>query len=191
MKRQLIVSILIICVFSISSNLAGGINENHDSLKNMGHFIAEDLFILSIDADKFNAIVDDRYVFAFALFNNQLTLNGWKAEGLWGHKYGVPPDLSLSIYKKSGVTLQPNVNFGNVILQKKEVKKIKKAIPSKSMGKVLFVPDIIKNEIVYKIYTEAKSKNGQLSIMKFDDLNYEYTGIEMNPSPPKNYNSND
>lgn len=123
-----------------------------------------------------------KVVFSFTFRDpDTLTLWGWQCQNNnCTDNFLDPPDLKLSKAKPSGKSYGPNVIFGNVVILKDGVKPIKDWI-DKGYLNVVFVPYNDGEYIRYKIYVTNDDPRAALTALNLED-----TGIETNPSPPKN-----
>jgi hypothetical protein len=86
----------------------------------------------------------------------------------------------MTVGKESNVQLGPNAVLGNVVILKEGIEPIKKAI-AKGYQYVVFVPQMDGEYIKYKIYVTNDDPRAAFAPAALQD-----TGIETNPSPPKN-----
>lgn len=140
---------------------------------------------LYIDAVAFNSLPKSSLVLSFAFrTKDTLTLYGWSCKNNLAGKctgFNTNPNIKLIKYGTSGIAYGPEVNFGNVILLKDEIRDIKTKLGT-TYKNVVFVPKIIAGFIYYSIHVT----NDDPALIKV--LALEPTGIEANPSPPKGYN---
>src|SRR4030095_6654039 len=114
-----------------------------------------------------------------------LTLYGWSCKNSGGRctgEFNHDPDLKL---EKSGaveVGYGPIVFWENLILEKKDVKGIQDKLGT-NISKVNFLPQNKNGHIIYRIVLTGTDPTDSKKFFVDD------TGIEANPSPPKN-NSN-
>ena len=137
---------------------------------------------LTVEASKFsNLRPNKKVVFSFTFRNpDTLTLWGWQCQdNNCTNNFLKDPDLPLVKGKASSVQYGPNVIFGNVVIFKKGIDVIMDSI-DKGYQEVVFVPANDGEYIKYKIYVRNNSKTA------IPTFTLEDTGIETNPSPPKN-----
>jgi len=137
---------------------------------------------LSIGAEDFSKLDDNKkVVFSFTFRNpDTLTLWGWQCRNSnCTNNFSPFPDIKLTKGKPSRTQYGPNVIFGNVVIFKKGIDVIMDSI-AKGYQEVVFVPANDGEYIKYKIYVRNNTK-GAVPTFTLED-----TGIETNPSPPKN-----
>ena len=141
---------------------------------------------LWVSATEFKKLKDKKkVVFSFTFRDPDiLTLWGWQCQNNnCTDNFLDPADLKLEKGQPSGVNYGPNVIFGNVVILKEGVKPIKDKLGN-TYQYVVFVPYASGEYINYKIYVTNDNPKSALTALTLED-----TGIETNPSPPKN-NSN-
>lgn len=123
-----------------------------------------------------------KVVFSFTFRDPDiLTLWGWQCtNNNCTNNFPTNPDLQLNKGKPSGVNYGPNVILGNVVILKGDVKTIKDKIGN-TYQYVVFAPYNDGEFIKYKIYVTNDDPSKTLVAFDLED-----TGIETNPSPPKN-----
>jgi len=126
-----------------------------------------------------------KVVFSFTFRDPDiLTLWGWQChDDNCTDNFSDNPDLKLNKGKPSSANYGPNVIFGNIVILKDGVKPIKDKLGN-IYQYVVFVPYNDGDYIRYKIFITKDDPSATLT-----EANLEDTGIETNPSPPKN-NSN-
>jgi hypothetical protein len=155
-------------------------------------YAPDDLYVLSVEAEKFATLGKKKLVFKFIHIREEtLTLHGFTAFGLSGRSFHdnpgkhVKPAIELTSTTTPCSTTTPgckytsDLYFGDVVLGRKGIKKIKRAIPkNKSKIFVLFTPYIDNGHIGYSISLEETKD-------KIPNLKDAIT--QANPSPPKNF----
>ena len=123
-----------------------------------------------------------KVVFSFTFRDaGVLTLWGWQCKNeQCTDEFSNTPDIEMNRWKASNAQYGPNVIFGNVVIPKDGIKPIQDWI-DKGYGFVVFEPYNSGEYIKYKIKVTKDQPNATLT-----DLTLEDTGIETNPSPPKN-----
>ena len=136
---------------------------------------------LKVDRAAFDALPSGKLVFSFVFgANDTLTMHGWSLHG--GSKnYDSLPNIKLVKKAASLVPYGNGTYFGNVILATSDVNSIKHLLNSNNAQWVLFAPKLQGNNIVYTIFV---AKNGPGTLIETKAI---ATGIDANPSPPKNY----
>jgi hypothetical protein len=148
--------------------------------------IAGTLDFLYIDAAEFLNLPKAKLVFSFAFrTNDTLTLYGWSCKnngvGNCTGTYNNDPNIKLIKYQTGTKTYGPEVFFGNVIIQKDDVKTIKSKIGAYKY--VVFVPENRAGFIYYTInVTDDPPAPPFIKTLALTP-----TGIITNPSPPKDY----
>jgi hypothetical protein len=115
------------------------------------------------------------YTFAFQT-TTTITLNGWQLNGV---VFTALPGMKLKTLQSSTIPYAAGLTMGNLIIEKKEIDKIKAAlVPGMTM--VVFSPKLDGNAIKYDILvSDGTKKDGMLATSP--------TGADVNPSPPKTY----
>jgi hypothetical protein len=123
-----------------------------------------------------------KVVFSFTFRDPDiLTLWGWQChDNNCTNNFSTNPDLQLNKGKPSAANYGPNVIFGNVVIFRDGIKAIKDKLGS-TYQYVVFVPYNDGEYIRYKIYVTNDDPGAALTALNLED-----TGIETNPSPPKN-----
>jgi hypothetical protein len=137
---------------------------------------------LEVEASKFaNLKPNKKIVFSFTFRNpDTLTLWGWQCQdNNCTNNFLKYPDLPLIKGNPSTIQYGPNVIFGNVVIFKKGVQVIMDSI-AKGYQEVVFVPANDGEYIKYRVYVRNNSKTA------VPTFTLEDTGIDTNPSPPKN-----
>jgi len=137
---------------------------------------------LKVAASKFaNLKPNKKVVFSFTFRNpDTLTLWGWQCQdNNCTNNFLKSPALPLIKGNPSTIQYGPNVIFGNVVIFKKGIQVIMESI-AEGYQEVVFVPANDGEYIKYKIYVRNNTKNA------VPTFTLEDTGIETNPSPPKN-----
>lgn len=135
---------------------------------------------LYVDSLNFSTLNKDMAVFAFyAGQNDTLTLHGWYAKGLF-NKFDSLPNIQLAQGRASTVTYGNGTYFRNVVLS--DINEIKRLLKTKKAKYVLFAPQKSGNIINYKIY--LSNDDPKALVKSFAVIP---TGIETNPTPPKQY----
>ncbi len=131
--------------------------------------IAGTLDNLWADASEFKKLPNKKLVFSFTFrTNDTLTLYGWTCKGvICTGAYDTDPAIKLTKGQAANESYGPEVYFGNVILQGSEVHDIQKKLGATYTYVVIFVSN--DNPALVKTFTSVD------------------TGIDANPSPPKNY----
>lgn len=143
------------------------------------------LDLLYVDSADFEKLVDDKRVMfchTYQSANNLLTLAGWITKGNMGAPDSLPPDIKLLRWKTGTISIEQNLYMGNVYIDKKQIKVIRDALRKAPTYKyVVFEPQIISEHIAYKIYVSNNppSAAGPSPTPLVD------TGVEANPSPPR------
>ena len=141
---------------------------------------------LWIEAATFRALRDNKkIVFSFTFRDPDiLTLWGWQCKNdNCTDNFPDPPALELKKWNPSTISYGPNVIFGNVVIFRKDVKTIMDWI-DKGYNYVVFVPNNAGDYIRYDIKVTNDDPKAVTTTLTLED-----TGIDTNPSPPKN-NSN-
>ena len=136
------------------------------------------------DAAVFKNLPNGRkLVFSFTFRNpDTLTLYGWPCQNNnCTSQYATDPAIKLIKGKPTAYDYGPKVIFGNVIIDKRDVAKIKTKIGT-VYNSVAFAPENDGEYVKYKVFVSIDSVES-LVARKFA---VEPTGIEANPSPPKN-----
>jgi hypothetical protein len=126
------------------------------------------------------------FAFNFADTNNVL-MDGWYLRK--GKNSGVEDtfDLAPDIQLKKGILTDtlygPGTYFGNVVLQKKDIKRIIYVLDSTKFTKVIFYPEISHLHIGYKVYVGNNQYEKDVS----SAVAVKPTNVVANPSPPKEY----
>lgn len=144
--------------------------------------ISGTLDTLYIDAATFKNLPKSSLVFSFSfLTDGTQTLIGWSCKNPKGKCTGFDtnPNVKLMKYGNTGKAYGPEINFGNVVLTKKEVKDIIAKLGSK-YNYLVFIPEIKNGFINYSV----QMTNDKTAIV----AGFEDTMIDANPSPPKGYN---
>lgn len=142
------------------------------------------LYNLWAIATEFKDLKDKKkVVFSFTVRDtDNLTLWGWQCQNNnCTDNFSKVPDIEMSVGAESNVQFGPNVVLGNIVILKDDVELIKKAI-DKGYQNVVFVPQMDGEYIKYKIYVT----NDNPAKVEFAALALQDTGVETNPSPPKN-----
>jgi len=147
---------------------------------------------LWVDAATFRPLPNAGLVFSFAIPHpDTLTLYGWVCKGNAGNctgQFDTDPDLKLtegrrSLYAGYG----PIVFWENVILNKSDVSAIKaKIVTYPNHPYVLFAPENKNGHIKYNIILSGKDPKKVTETSTLPPPPDEDTGIDANPSPPKN-----
>lgn len=126
-----------------------------------------------------------KVVFSFTFRDPDiLTTWGWQCKDAnCTDNFSKVPDIEMNMGQATNVQYGPNVVFGNVVILKGGVKPIKDAI-DKGYQYVVFVPQMDGEFIKYKIYVTNDDPKAAFTPQALQD-----TGIETNPSPPKNNTS--
>jgi len=138
---------------------------------------------LWIEASKFRVLKDNKkIVFSFTFRDpDLLTLWGWQCKNdNCTDNFPDPPALELKKWNASGTSYGPNVIFGNVVIFRKDVKPIMDWI-DKGYNYVVFVPYNAGDYIRYDIKVTNDDPHAESTTLTLED-----TGIDTNPSPPKN-----
>jgi hypothetical protein len=133
------------------------------------------------DSLSFASLPKKKIVFSFTFRQlDTLTLHGWAAEK--DSIFTTYPDIKLIKGHASALNYGNDMYFANVILKKGSVAQIKSALIQQKAKFVLFAPQIINsNHIGYKVFL-SKEHPGIVKVFVAIP-----TGIDANPSPPKNY----
>jgi hypothetical protein len=137
---------------------------------------------LVIDSASFVKLPDTtKVVFVFTFKpNDTLTLDGWTAKQ--DTIFTTDPDIELIKYAPSTLSYGNGIYFGNVILKKREVKKIKNMLNNQQAHSVLFAPQLVNGKhIGYEIFLSLEHLPAERL------KNAIATQTFANPSPPKNY----
>jgi len=145
------------------------------------YYSPDDLYILEITADLFKEKNTDKWVFKFIHAREEtLTLHGWTANGWFGRKFDTKHEIELTPTVPSGVKYDANMYFGDIVLSRKSVRRIKKRIKNEKVSIVRFTPNPKEfphvSYIVSLIRTESDNKETTLQ-----------TTYNANPSPPKGF----
>ena len=89
------------------------------------------------------------------------------------------PDLKLDKGGATEVGYGPIVFWDNLILEKKDIKSIQDKIAANIL-KVVFLPQNKNGHIIYRIVLTGTDKKDSAKFYSED------TGVDANPSPPKN-----
>lgn len=141
------------------------------------------LDILYIEKAEILAIPNGRklvfqYIFESA---NLLTLHGWISKQS-GVDFDTPPNIKLKKGSSGGVDYGVDTYFGNLVIQKDDVKDIKTFINAHpGLDFVLFKPVMDQQHIIYEIYL-SNDFNDSLKALALVN-----TGKTANPSPPRSY----
>lgn len=148
------------------------------------------LYALEIPRDEFKMLDKDKYILSYYLnADNKYTLEGWQADGFWGHKY-TKPSFTLKPRNSQAEDITPDTHFGNILLYKSELKKVRNKInvlertKAEKVTYVLFIPK--KNEsnrISYNIYLEYIPRDKSIHNLAQEPVIMD----DDNPSPPKKY----
>lgn len=128
-----------------------------------------------------------KLVFSFVFTGGTPTLHGWDNINSGGHDFPDKPDIILSQGTYSPISFSDETYFGNMVLKPLDIKKIKDYLRTNADKYVVFLPyfDTDGKHIIYKIgYTSDDPNTANLADPKIAPL----AGVELNPSPPKNYN---
>lgn len=136
----------------------------------------------------FLALTNAKLVFSFVFgTNDTLTLHGWSIKGGGPTQFDPLPNIKLQKGRPGVLPYGNGTYFGNVLLGTGDVNKIQvKLNAAPSAAYVVFAPQKYGNNIGYKIYLCDYNPSGP-AVLKVDALPPTDSGIEANPSPPKNY----
>ena len=127
----------------------------------------------------------EKIVFSFSIdANDNLKLHGWKVKAGPNQFDDAPNYILTNAGQHKGGTYGADMYFDNIILQQNDVAKIRTAINQGNYTKVLFVPKKIGVNLAHLAYDIFLGKDGPQPL---DVLVVDPTGLEANPSPPKNY----
>ena len=156
-----------------------------------GSFIAGNLDTVWMDSAIFvNLGAGTRLTFRFYIDTpNNISLRGWTGNS---NSWDSPPDVYLKTGRQSKVTFGKGSYFGNLQLSPNNYNAIKQKLISTNSKYVVFGPfnpttGIKVGQILYKIYVTSDYP-GNLTPSIIYKFLVEDTGIETNPSPPKNSN---
>lgn len=148
-----------------------------------GIAVAGTLNNLWVEASKFKGLPSNKKLVLSFTFRDPdiLTLYGWACQN---NNCTAPflndPSIKFENGRATNAQYGPNVIFGNVIIDARGMKTIQDKLGTKYTYVVL-VPDNDKEYIKYKVFVTTDDPT------KFTDaVNGEDTGIELNPSPPRN-----
>lgn len=144
---------------------------------------------LWIDAATFNSLQKKKLTFRFYIYSlTSITMHGWYGKKTKFVHPTPDPDVKLLIGRTSDkVQYVPGNYFGNLVLYKNEIIKIKKIIKDSSSLYVLFAPANPADhdgQITYNIL-HTKDDPGKEKLVSSITSS---TGITTNPSPPRNSN---
>ena len=153
--------------------------------------IAGNLDTLWIDSATFvNLGAGTRLTFRFYIDTpNNISLHGWTGNS---NSWNKPPDVKLSTGRQSSVKFGTGSYFGNLQLSPSNYNAIKQKLLDTKSKYVVFGPvnpttGADAGEIYYKIYVTSDYPGTASPSIIYKFL-VEDTGIETNPSPPKNSN---
>ena len=144
----------------------------------------DDLYILEIKGEDFNAVKKDKLVFKFVRVREEtLTLHGWRAHGAFGRTFDEEhhEKLELKPVIKSAIKYTSDIYFGDIVLSRKAVRKIKKLINKEGEYIIQFIPQLKPApHLAYKV-----------EVIKSNGATKQVVGtFNANPSPPKGFNNN-
>jgi hypothetical protein len=144
--------------------------------------LSGNLDTLWINAPTFVAL-NPKLTFRFYDTINVFTLHGWLGNS---NSYNNrPPDVRLSIGRKSDVQFGSGSYFGNLVLNAQSLNKIQKLVAANHSAYILFAPqDPATNngQVIYKIFLT----NDDPGISTLVTINMIPTDEFTNPSPPRN-----
>jgi|GEM_PF-3843566 len=129
-----------------------------------------------------------RIVLKFQLVNNNFTLNGWVSPSQFKGKFNPNPNLTFQIGNPDkSQPIVSGLNFGDQILHESQITSIKNYLNTTKDPFVIFIPEIQNQEVMYNIWTGALKPTFKKNLTLIPLGN---TGLQTNPSPPKNYSEN-
>jgi len=156
-----------------------------------GSLIAGNLDTVWMDSATFvNLGAGTRLTFRFYIDNpNNISLRGWTGNS---NSWDSPPDVYLKTGRQSKVTFGSGSYFGNLQLSPSNYNAIKQKLQDTKTKYVVFGPvnpttGVNAGQILYKIYVTNDYPGNSTPSIIYKFL-VEDTGIETNPSPPKNSN---
>lgn len=136
---------------------------------------------LKVDSAAFAALPDGKLIFSFVFeANDVLTMHGWILKKVVKN-YDSLPNIKLLKMATSTLPYGIGTYFGSTILGNGAVNHIQKALKDNQAQLVLFAPQKLGNNIAYKILV---AKTDPTKMFVVTTVN---TGIDVNPSPPKNF----
>ncbi len=160
---------------SITLSTSGVVDNTRDPIPTIK------LSSLTVTSGVFKAHRNENFVFQHFLSDTDVTLHGWALKRINGGpgQYNPNPDVTLTPFQQTTLTVGPNSYIGNQVLTKGNEKDMVDEIGNKNMN-LYFVPtqDTPGGRIYYKIYIFTP---GQLP---FDNMKPHFTSYSTNPSPP-------
>ena len=146
---------------------------------------------LYVEAAKFKALDNDTYVFVTAIDNDGgLTLKGWQTLGLHGRRFSKNPSITPVRGYPSQIKFGVNSLFADVVVNKKGIKKIKKTLDKTGHKYVMFAPNLLKGDFLYRVCT-GNTRPGPLPPGQDEQMAVRERAAEsdifLNPSPPKQF----
>lgn len=156
-----------------------------DAMPPQLNLLAGNLDTLWIEAADFAAL-NQRLTFRFFATSNSFTLHGW----LGNNFNNKPPDVKLLTGRQSTVQYAAGSYFGNLQLSPSDMNKIQQILTNTNSKYVVFGPanptiGPDAGEIIYNVFV-TKDDPGNLTPGFMHKFLVDPTGIETNPSPPKN-----
>ncbi len=105
--------------------------------------LTDSLYVLKMEGSVFSALNTDKWVFKFIYVReDSLTLRCWYADGFLGRTFATQYVFQLKPTKINILKYSTNMYFGDIVLQRSDVRKIKKLIKEKNVETVLFTPQL-------------------------------------------------